>query len=103
VQPAIDVQKQIREPSGTRQRGQSMRDTAILSEDIPQCFPKAVSLVRRIVTFPPFLRQSLYRRLHQADACSALCLLKRIHALIAMAAGMGVLEGPPARRNIAAV
>jgi len=46
--------------------------------------------VRRIVTFPLFLRQPLYRRLHQADACGALYLLQRIPALIAMAAGMGV-------------
>ena len=47
-----------------------------------------------LVTFPlrltPFRRQQLSRRLHQAYASGSLRLVKRLHALLAIAAGMTV-------------
>ena len=44
------------------------------------------------ITLTPLLRQQLYRRLHQAYASGALRLVKRIHALLAMAEGRTVCE-----------
>ena len=44
------------------------------------------------LTLTPFMRQQLYRRLHQAYASGALRLVKRIHTLLAMADGMTVCE-----------
>ena len=41
----------------------------------------------------PFMRQQLYRRLHQAYASGSLRLVKRLHALLAIADGMAVSEG----------
>src|SRR5262249_42680558 len=38
----------------------------------------------------PFMRQQLYRRLHQAYASGSLRLVKRLHALLAIAEGMTV-------------
>jgi predicted DNA-binding transcriptional regulator len=38
------------------------------------------------------MRQQLYRRLHHAYASGSLRLVKRIHALLAMADGMAVRE-----------
>ena len=47
-----------------------------------------------LVTFPlrltPFRRQQLSRRLHQAYASGSLRLVKRLHALLAIAAGITV-------------
>ena len=43
-------------------------------------------------TLTPFMRQQLYRRLHQAYASGTLRLVKRIHTLLAMADGMTVCE-----------
>jgi transposase len=40
------------------------------------------------LTLTPFMRQPLYRRLHQAYASGALRFVKRIHALLAIAEGM---------------
>jgi transposase len=44
------------------------------------------------LTLTPLLRQQLYRRLHQAYASGALRLVKRLHALLAMAEGRTVCE-----------
>ena len=44
------------------------------------------------LTLTPLLRQQLYRRLHQAYASGALRLVKRVHALLAMAEGRTVCE-----------
>jgi transposase len=44
------------------------------------------------IRFTPFIRQQLYRRLHQAYASGSLRLVKRIHALLALADGMAVSE-----------
>ena len=50
--------------------------------------------ISRVVhfTLTPFMRQQLYRRLHQAYAGGTLQLVKRIHTLLAMADGMTVCE-----------
>jgi transposase len=44
------------------------------------------------IRLTPFMRQQLYRRLHQAYASGSLRLVKRIHALLAIAEGMTVSE-----------
>ena len=44
------------------------------------------------IRLTPFMRQQLYRRLHQAYASGSLRLVKRIHALLAIAAGTTVSE-----------
>ena len=44
------------------------------------------------IRLTPFMRQQLYRRLHQAYASGSLRLVKRIHALLAIADGMTVSE-----------
>ena len=51
-----------------------------------------VSLVTVPICLTPFMRQQLYRRLHQAYASGSLRLVKRIHALLAIAEGMTVSE-----------
>jgi transposase len=47
------------------------------------------------IRLTPFMRQQLYHRLHQAYASGSLRLVKRIHALLAMAEGMAVSEVAP--------
>jgi len=49
-----------------------------------------VSLVTFTPRLTPILRQRLYRRLQQADASGSLRLVKRLHALLAIAEGMTV-------------
>jgi transposase len=44
------------------------------------------------IRLTPCMRQQLYRRLHQAYASGSLRLIKRIHALLALADGMAVSE-----------
>ena len=44
------------------------------------------------IRLTPLMRQQLYRRLHQAYASGSLRLVKRIHALLAIAEGMAVRE-----------
>jgi transposase len=57
------------------------------------CDPwQEVSLVTFTIRLTPFMRQQLYRRLHQAYASGSLRLVKRIHALLAIAEGMAVRE-----------
>ena len=51
-----------------------------------------VSLVTFTIRLTPLMRQQLYRRLHQAYACGALRLVKRIHALLAIADGLTVSD-----------
>ena len=55
-------------------------------------YPKEVSLVSFTLHLSPFTRKQLYRRLQQAYASGALRLVKRIHALLALAEGMSVQE-----------
>jgi hypothetical protein len=69
------------------------RDTAFLSEIISRGFnPKEVSLVSFTLHLSAFTRKQLYRRLQQAYASGALKLVKRIHALLALAEDMSVRE-----------
>ena len=51
-----------------------------------------VSLVTFTLRLTPLLRQQLYRRLHQAYASGSLRLVKRLHALLAVAEGMAVRD-----------
>src|SRR5262249_46424291 len=51
-----------------------------------------VSLVTFTIRLTSFMRQQLYRRLHQAYASGSLRLVKRIHALLALAEGTAVRE-----------
>ena len=44
------------------------------------------------IRLTPFMRQQLYRRLHQAYASGSLRLVKRIHALLTIAEGTAVSE-----------
>ena len=55
-------------------------------------YPKEVSLVSFTLHLSPFTRQQLYRRLQQAYANGALRLVKRIHALLALAEDMSVQD-----------
>jgi transposase len=55
-------------------------------------YPKEVSLVAFTLHLSPFTRKQLYRRLQQAYASGALRLVKRIHALLALAEDMSVQE-----------
>jgi hypothetical protein len=55
-------------------------------------YPKEVFLMSFPLHLSPCTRQQLYRRLHQAYASSALRLVKRIHALLALAEGMSVQD-----------
>ena len=51
-----------------------------------------VSLVTFTIRLTSLMRQQLYRRLQQAYASGSLRLVKRLHALLAMAEGMAVSE-----------
>ena len=55
-------------------------------------YPKEVSLVSFTLHLSACTRKQLYRRLQQAYASGALRLVKRIHALLALAEGMSVQE-----------
>ena len=69
------------------------RDTAFLAEIInTDCHPQEVSLVSFTLHLSPFTRKQLYRRLQQAYASGTLRLVKRIHALLALAESMAVSE-----------
>src|SRR5262247_3548956 len=52
--------------------------------------PKEVSLVSFTLHLRAFTRKQLYRRLQQAYASGSLKLVKRIHALLALAQGQSV-------------
>src|SRR5688572_15542570 len=51
-----------------------------------------VSLVTFTLRLTPLLRQQLYRRLHQAYASGSRRVVKRLHALLAIAEGMTVRD-----------
>jgi DNA-binding NarL/FixJ family response regulator len=55
-------------------------------------YPKEVSLVSFTLHLSPFTRKQLYHRLQQAYASGALRLVKRIHALLALAEAMSVQD-----------
>jgi transposase len=55
-------------------------------------YPKEVSLVSFTLHLSAFTRKQLYRRLPQAYASGDLRLVKRIHALLALAEGMSVQD-----------
>jgi transposase len=55
-------------------------------------YPKEVSLVSFTLRLSSFTRKQLYRRLQQAYASGALRLVKRIHALLALAEDMSVRD-----------
>ena len=55
-------------------------------------YPQEVSLVSFPLHLSPFTRKQLYRRLQQAYASGALRLVKRIHALLALAEGLSGLS-----------
>jgi transposase len=70
-----------------------MRDTAFLAEIIKFGFdPQEVSLMSFTLQLSSFTRKQLYRRLKEAYANGALQLVKRIHALLALAQGQSVSE-----------
>src|SRR5215510_1044509 len=54
--------------------------------------PKEVSLVSFTLHLSAFTRKQLYRRLQQAYASGSLKLVKRIHALLALAQGQSVSD-----------
>jgi DNA-binding NarL/FixJ family response regulator len=54
--------------------------------------PKEVSLVSFTLHLSAFTRKQLYRRLQQAYASGSLNLVKRIHALLALAQGQSVSD-----------
>jgi transposase len=69
------------------------RDTAFLAELITTRFyPQEVSLVSFTLHLSAFTRKHLYRHLQQAYASGSLKLIKRIHALLALAQGQSVSE-----------
>lgn len=55
-------------------------------------YPKEVSLVSFTLHLSPLTRKHLYRHLQQAYASGALRLVKRIHALLALAEAMSVRD-----------
>lgn len=55
-------------------------------------YPKEVSLMSFTLHLSSFTRKQLYRRLQQAYASGALRLVKRIHALLALAEDMSVQD-----------
>src|SRR5688572_14756700 len=62
------------------------RDTAFLAEMIQtRVYPQGGSLVSFTLQLSSFTRKQLYRRLQQAYASGSLKLIKRIHALPALA------------------
>src|SRR5918992_3068127 len=70
-----------------------MRDTAFLAEMINSRFtPQEVSLMSFTLQLSSFTRKQLYRRLQQAYASGSLKLIKRIHALLALAQGQSVRD-----------
>src|SRR5262245_18237151 len=74
--------------------GHSTRDTACLSHGSQPCtFWQEVSLVTFTIRLTSYMRQQLYRRLHQAYASGSLRVVKRNHALRAIAEGTAVSEG----------
>ena len=69
------------------------RDTALLWEIVAIGFhPQGVSLMSFTLQLSSFTRKQLYRRLQQAFASGSLQLVKRIHALLALAQGQNVSE-----------
>ncbi len=69
------------------------RDTACLLEIVSIGFyPLEVSLVSFTLSLNSFTRKQLYRRLQQAYANGSLKLVKRIHALLALAQDLSVRE-----------
>ena len=69
------------------------RDTAFLWEIVAIGFhPQGVSLLSFTLQLSSFTRKQLYRRLQQAFASGSLQLVKRIHALLALAQGQSVSE-----------
>ena len=67
------------------------RDTACLWEIVAIGFqPQEVSLVSFTLQLSSFTRKQLYRRLQQAYASGSLKLVKRIHALLALAQGQSI-------------
>ena len=70
------------------------RDTAFLAAMITIGFsPQEVSLVSFTLHLSSFTRKQFYRRLQEAYASGSLQLVKRIHALLALAQGQSVREG----------
>src|SRR5262245_1091494 len=69
------------------------RDTAFLWEIVAIGFhPQGVSIMSFNLQLSSFTRKQLYRRLQQAFASGSLQLVKRIHALLALAQGQNVSE-----------
>jgi transposase len=69
------------------------RDTAFLAELMTTRFdPQEVSFVSFTLHLSSFTRKHLYRRLQQAYASGSLQLIKRIHALLALAQGQSVSD-----------
>ena len=69
------------------------RDTACLWEIVTIGFHlQGVSLVFITLQLSSFTRKQLYRRLQQAYASGSLKLIKRIHALLALAQGQSVRD-----------
>ena len=69
------------------------RDTAFLWEIVAiGLHPQGVSLMSFTLQLSSFTRKQLYRRLQQAFASGSLKLVKRIHALLALAQGQNVSE-----------
>src|SRR6266545_3983865 len=69
------------------------RDTAFLADILTTGFyPLEVSLVSFTLSLNSFTRKQLYRRLQQAYANGSLKLVKRIHALLALAQDLSVRE-----------
>jgi hypothetical protein len=70
------------------------RDTAFLAEIIEFGFDpqEEVSLMSYTLQLSSFTRKQLYRRLKEAYASGSLKLVKRIHALLALAQGQSVSE-----------
>ena len=70
-----------------------MRDTAFLAELITTGFyPQGVSLMSFTLQLSSFTRKQLYRPLQQAYASGSLKLIKRIHALLALAQDQSVSD-----------
>src|SRR5882672_4808050 len=73
--------------------GHMTRDMAFLAENMfPDGNPQEVSLVSFTLHLSAFTRTQLYRRLQQAYASGSLKLVKRIHALLALAQGQSVSD-----------
>jgi transposase len=69
------------------------RDTAFLADMLTTDFyPQEVSLMSFPLQLSAFTRKQLYRRLQQAYASGSLKLVKRIHALLALAQSQSVRE-----------